>query len=168
MFGSRLLRPATIASPIGNGERGVFEERIENGLKRLVKISSEDLKEIIEASKAETMIDTIIARYNRTGDASILHRVQGFYADATTLPSNLMDAQNQLIKMRNQFDTFPVDIKNKFGNSFDNYVNKVSHMTIEDFTKHFNLEKKVSEDEALLNKDVVHTSKNEGKKEVNS
>lgn len=45
------------------------------------------------------------------GDINALSRAQGFYADITGMPNNLAEAQNMLIKMENDFNSLPVDIK---------------------------------------------------------
>lgn len=137
-FSSRLNRPVTICSPIGNGERSIFEERIVDGVKHLVVTGKENLKEFIEASKAETLISNIMKRFE-SGDINVLSRVQGFYGDVTSMPDNLAECQNLLIKLENQFNSLPVETKAKFDNSFNKYVKDVSSMSIDDFNGLFNV-----------------------------
>lgn len=137
-FFSRLNLPVTICSPIGNGERSIFEERIVDGVKKLVVTGKENLKEFIESSKADTLISNIMKRFEN-GDVNILSRVQGFYGDVTSMPSNLAECQNLLIKLENQFNSLPAETKAKFDNSFNKYVKDVSSMSIDDFNGFFNL-----------------------------
>lgn len=159
-FFSRCIRPSTIANPFGNGERSIFEERVENGQRRLVVTGKEDFKSFIEASKEETLIKNIIKRFEN-GDVTAISKTQGFYGDVTGMPSNLAEAQNFLINLQNNFDSLPGDIKEKFGNSFDNYVKEVSNMDIDTFNKHFVLQDKVNKDESLLVDDKKDGDNNE-------
>lgn len=138
LFFSRCNRPVTIPVPQGNGERDLYEERVVDGVRQLVVTGKEDLKSIIEASKEETLISNIMKRFEM-GDVNALSRVQGFYGDITGMPDNLAEAQNMLIKMENDFNSLPVDIKKKFDNSFDKYVKDVSSATVEQFKDMFNL-----------------------------
>lgn len=137
---SRFCRPHVIASPSGTAECDVFEERVnERGIKYLVVTGKKNLKEFIEASKEETKIDNIIKRFQRTGDINVLNVNQGFYADISNLPSNLLDAHNHLIKLSNTFDKLPSDIKKKFDNSFDKFIHEVSSYDTETFIDMFDL-----------------------------
>lgn len=138
-FYSLLNRPATVPASKGSIDKPVFEERVVDGVRCLVQTGKENLKDFIEASKSETLISNIIKRFE-LGDTSVLQRVQGFYGDFTSMPSNLAEAQNLLIRLNNQFDSLPVDIKNKFDYSFDKFVKDVSFSNVEDFKKIFGLE----------------------------
>lgn len=138
-FGRRNCRWSPVPSPIGNGERSIFEERVENGKRSLVVTGKENLKDFIEASKNETLISNIMKRFEQ-GDVNALSRVQGFYGDVTTMPSNLADAQKVLINLENQFNSLPADIKKKFDNSFDKYVQDVSSVkSVDEFNNLFNI-----------------------------
>lgn len=128
------------SSPMGDGIQSVFEERIIDGKKKLVVTGQEDLKAFIEASKAETLIDNIIKRYTE-GDLSILSRVQGFYGDVTGMPRDLADAQRTLITLQSNFEKLPLDVRKKFDNSFDKYVEEISSIKdVSAFKKIFSLD----------------------------
>lgn len=137
-FGTRFNRPDVIPSPVGNGERDIFEERVVDGVKQLVVTGKENFKAFIEASKNETLISNIMKRFEQ-GDVAALSRVQGFYGDVTGMPSNLAEAQNMLIFLENKFNALPLDIKKKFDNSFDKYVQDISNATVDQFKDLFNL-----------------------------
>lgn len=139
-FGRRNCRWSPVPSPIGNGERSIFEERIENGKRSLVVTGKENLKDFIEASKAETLISNIMKRFEQ-GDVNALSRVQGFYGDVTSMPTNLADAQKVLINLETQFNSLPVDVRQKFDNSFDKYVQEVSNVkSVDEFNTLFNIQ----------------------------
>ena len=150
VFGSRCNRPATISAPQGTGERDLYEERVVDGVRQLVVTGKENLKDIIEASKEETLISNIMKRFEM-GDINALSRVQGFYGDVTGMPTNLAEAQNMLIKMENDFYSLPMDIKKKFDNSFDKYVKDVSSATVEQFKEMFNLNPIIEDKEVIDN-----------------
>lgn len=147
MFNSRSSRPSAFdfSSPRGNGERVIFEERIVDGSKKLVATGKESLKDFIESSKSETLITNIIKRFE-CGDVSVLSKVQGFYGDVTTLPTDLASAQRQLITLENKFNNLPSEVKTRFDNSFNKFVEEVSHSSIDDFSKLFGLDTSIVKD----------------------
>lgn len=151
-FGRRNCRWSPVPSPIGTGERSIFEERVENGKRSLVVTGKENLKDFIEASKAETLISNIMKRFEQ-GDVNALSRVQGFYGDVTSMPSNLADAQKVLINLETQFNSLPADVRKKFDNSFDKYVQDVSSVkSVDEFNTLFNIESIAPvESEVILN-----------------
>lgn len=142
-FARRNCRWSPVPSPIGNGERSIFEERVENGKRSLVVTGKENLKDFIEASKAETLISNIMKRFEQ-GDVNALSRVQGFYGDVTSMPSNLADAQKVLINLESQFNSLPADVRKKFDNSFDKYVQDVSSLkSVDEFNTLFDINSSV-------------------------
>lgn len=150
-FARRNCRWSPVPCPIGNGERSVFEERVVDGKKRLVVTGKENVKDFIEASKAETLISNIMKRFEQ-GDISVLSRTQGFYGDVTSMPSNLAEAQNTLITLENQFNSLPVEVRKNFDNSFDNYVKTVSSVgSLDEFNSLFNISPAVAGSESEVN-----------------
>lgn len=144
-FYSRSSLPDTVASPVGNGERSLFEVRVVDGKKQLVVTGKEDFKGFIEASKEDTLISNIMKRFEQ-GDVNALSKVQGFYGDVTAMPDNLAEAQSILIKLESQFNALPSDVRAKFDNSFNKYVQDVSNFTVEEYLGHFNLNEKLNSD----------------------
>ena len=157
MFNSRSSRPCSndFSSPRGNGERVIFEERIVDGSKQLVATGKESLKDFIEASKSETLISNIIKRFEQ-GDINVLSKVQGFYADVTDMPSDLASAQRHLITLEDKFNNLPSEVKTRFDNSFNKFVEEVSHSSIDDFAKIFGFDTSISENSDV--KPVVSSS----------
>ena len=56
------------------------------------------------------------------GDLSALRAREGSYCDATTMPKSLMEAQNLVLRMKDEFNKMPAEVKEKFNNSADRYV----------------------------------------------
>ena len=66
------------------------------------------------------------------GDMSVLREAKLTYVDEDDFPKNLMEAQNVVIKAKQEFDNFPTELKEKFNNSAEQYI---SEMGTEDFNK---------------------------------
>lgn len=122
---SRFDRPATIPASFGTGIAPVFEERIVNGVKQLVKVAEEPISPRIQEAKADCMIYNILARYQR-GDLSALSANAGQFMDVTSMPTTLAEAQQKLIDVRNRFEQMPLEIRQQFGNSVDQFIEAVS------------------------------------------
>ena len=152
-FARRNCRWATVPTPIGNGERSIFEERVVDGKRSLVVTGKENLKDFIEASKAETLISNIMKRFEQ-GDVNALSRVQGFYGDVTSMPTNLAEAQKVLINLESQFNSLPADVRKKFDNSFDKYVHEVSSVkSVDEFNTLFNIESSTPVESEVVSND---------------
>ena len=93
----------------------------ENGNLELVESGKRNLYQEIQADKDVCDINKIIARY-RAGDESVLQRRQGFFADATQFPKNYAEMLNIVINGEREFDSLPVEVKNKFDNDFAKFV----------------------------------------------
>ena len=86
----------------------------ENGSYTLVEDGVIHSYEDIQAWKATCDMATIIERYIRTGDTSILNRRAGFYADVTELPTNYAELANTLQNADLFFNALPADVKEKY------------------------------------------------------
>lgn len=137
IYNSKMNRPQTISYSQLSSDCPIYEEREENGVKRLVVTGTQNMKDFIEASKEETLISNIIERFNR-GDVNALSRVQGFYGDVTSMPSDYRTSCNLLIDLENKFNSLSDDIKLKFDNSFDKFVKDVANMDVTQFVDTFN------------------------------
>lgn len=79
----------------------------------------------IQEAKADCMIYNILARYQR-GDLSVLSANAGQFMDVTSMPTTLAEAQQKLIDVRNRFEQMPLEIRQQFGNSVDQFIEAVS------------------------------------------
>lgn len=57
----------------------------------IVEVGKEDREALIQSYADETGIYNILAKYAKTGDASVLMRTQGFYADISEYPTDDLD-----------------------------------------------------------------------------
>ena len=56
------------------------------------------------------------------GDLSALKQREATYCDTTTMPKNLMEAQNLVLRMKDEFYKMPVEVRKEFGNDPERYV----------------------------------------------
>ena len=96
-------------------------DQLEDGVKTLKLTGYKDVYEEIQAGFEDCKIENIL-HAALMGDFSKLNAREGTYMDATTMPKNLMEAQNLVIRMKNEFDAMPTEVKNQFNNSADKYV----------------------------------------------
>ena len=125
-FFNRSSYPTVKFSPSGSKvieEYGL--ERDSEGNERLVVIGQKPIYEIIQASAEGAAISNIITRW-RSGDDSVLHVSEGFYADITEIPSSLSEAHSALIKAQNTFNSLPLEVREQFGMNLGRFLSHVS------------------------------------------
>lgn len=92
-----------------------------DGVLELEKTGEYDLQERIQADKYACDINSIVARF-RAGDESVLSRVQGSFGDFTGLPKTYAEVLNLSLKAKSDFDSLPIEYKQKFNNSFEEFM----------------------------------------------
>ena len=163
--------PVKKNTPCGTGLLNVYQEEIKDGIKTLVFTGYTNVYEEIQMDLESTKIENIL-HAALMGDLSALRAREGSYCDTTTMPKTLMEAQNLVIRMKNEFEKMPLEVKEKFNNSADKYVElmgtkefneimspyneKVAKIAAEKSHKEY--EKKVKEG-AQLNYDIARAQK---------
>lgn len=127
-FFSRTNRPPTVVPPIGDGTAPVYEEFFENGQYDLRETGKENLFDFVQASKEETLVYNIIERYRR-GDLTALSQRVGQFIDVVGMPTNLAEAHQVMLDVQRKFETLAPDVKSKFDNDVNVFVDVVSHST---------------------------------------
>lgn len=90
------------------------------GRKKLVKVGEKDLYKEIQSYAESCKIENILKRA-ASGDMSDF-RPDGIYADTTAIPTNLNDAQKEMMKLQRYWNSQPIEIKNKYNNSVDEFI----------------------------------------------
>lgn len=122
---SRFNRPATVPCPVGDGILRTYETLVKDG-KRIVAVASESsLIDKVKEAFPDTLIYNILARYER-GDINALNQVSGQYMDVVGMPSTLAEAQQMLIDIRNDFEAMPPELRRRFNNSVNEFIESVS------------------------------------------
>ena len=123
-FRSLLTAHERFYCPAGSRDADTFEIQIDKkGHKSLKWVGTHDIYQDIQSYKEECSIENIIARA-AAGDLNALNRTQGFYADITESPRDLAEAQRDILKLSNTFDALPAEIRAKFDNSKEVFVNE--------------------------------------------
>ena len=122
-FFSQFDRPKRIPTPAGDRFLELFQEEItEDGKKELVHIGDTNIYDKIQEGKEDTEIQNILVHL-ANGDLSVLRQQKPQYIDSTTLPKTLMEANNIVIKAKQEFEKMPKEVKEKFDNDAELYVN---------------------------------------------
>ncbi len=111
-----LNRPVGETAPTGNGITPTFSYIYKKGGRTLAATGEfENTYEKIQSQLAETKIENIIARY-RSGDTSMMNTSKVYVMDKL-LPKDFQDMQNKVIAIKQQFESLPATMKQKFNNN---------------------------------------------------
>lgn len=109
-----LYRSRNSGCPCGSPIRDRFIKDTTQNPPRLKKIGTTDQQALIQSYADECDINRIIARYE-AGDSSVLARVQGLYTDTTVYPDNAVAALNLSNKVKQMWESLPLEEQAKFG-----------------------------------------------------
>lgn len=112
------------------GERLVPRFRSEvtaKGDVTLIPDGEDNLYEYIQSFKESCDINNIVARFAR-GDVDALNRVQGTYFDAVGMPTTYAELLNTVIAGRELYDSLPLEVKEKFGFSFERWMSSLDQV----------------------------------------
>lgn len=93
----------------------------ENGNVVLTEVGKEYIPDYIDSFRESCDINNIIKRY-MNGDVSALEQAQGMYGDFASMPKSLFEMLNMVNDAENEFNHFPIEVKEMFGNSFSQYA----------------------------------------------
>lgn len=105
-------------SPVHIQYGGHYDEKGRVVLEEVGKINLYD--EI--QSHAESCDIHVILRRFQNGDSDALSQRQGFFGDVLDFPKTYAEALNQMNDMERQFMKLPVEVREKFGNSFSEFL----------------------------------------------
>jgi len=123
-----------------------------NGNIELFETGKENLQEYIDSFAEETSIITIIKQC-AMGDTSALSKAQGMYGDFTDMPKTYRDVLQSVIDGENYFDSLPVEVKEKFDNSFQKWFATIGS---EDWMKYMDYNQK--SDDLVIEKESVENA----------
>lgn len=124
MIYSQLDRPARRFAPAGTRFINTYQEQVKKGKLSLIKTGETNVYERIQADAESCKIENIL-HAAAMGDLNALKQREATYTDATTMPQNLMDAQNLVIKLKDEFYKMPIEVRKEFGNSPEAYVEEM-------------------------------------------
>lgn len=129
---SKFSVPEKKKTESGRRYLNTYQEEIdkETGKKHLVKSGETNIYAMIQEDLEQSKIENILQRA-AMGDLNALNQRETVYVDATNMPKTLMDAQNMVLKAKQEFEKFPLDVRKEFDNSPEKYVSEMG-------TKEFN------------------------------
>lgn len=134
VFFSKMHRPKAAFAPSSDGTAPVYEERLsKSGTVDLVEVGRHNINEFVQTSLEGTLVYNILDRF-ALGDTSVLEKVKGFYADTVSMPTSLLEVHNFMKSLDARFDSLPVEVKEKFGNSAEKFMLSIENG---EFTKIF-------------------------------
>lgn len=81
----------------------------------------ENIYDFIQSHAESCDIHVLMKRY-QNGDVNALSQKQGFYGDFLDFPKTYAEALNHMNEMERQFMALPVETREKFGNSFSEFL----------------------------------------------
>lgn len=120
-FQTRYAYKEPIEVPTGDPYDITRHVEFVKGVKTVIPDGKTNRYEKIQAHKEECMIENILAR--AAVDPNALNIRTGQYGDFTKMPKTLMEAQNMTIRINEEFMKLPADVRNKFDNNLEKYIN---------------------------------------------
>lgn len=123
-FSSLLTKKERHFTDPGSREANDYRVEIDDkGHKTLKFIGTHDIYQDIQSYAEDLKIENIIARA-AAGDPNALNQRRGTYADITDTPKNLAEAQNIILRLSSEFEKLPTEIRAKFDNSKEKFINE--------------------------------------------
>lgn len=123
MIYTLLNRPERIPTNSGTPFINTYQEIIDkkSGKLRLEKTGEHNVYEEIQQDAESCKIENILHAV-AMGDLNALNQREATYVDATTMPKTLREAQDLVIRLKDEFYKMPIDVRKEFGNSPEMYV----------------------------------------------
>uniref|UniRef100_A0AAU8AY56 Internal scaffolding protein n=1 Tax=Dulem virus 155 TaxID=3145632 RepID=A0AAU8AY56_9VIRU len=93
----------------------------ENGRVVLEETGRINIYDEIQSHAESVDIHVLLDRYRR-GDVDALSTAQGFYGDVLDFPKTYAEALNHMSEMEKQFMSLPLEVREKFGHSFSEFL----------------------------------------------
>lgn len=114
--------PAKKKTPAGTHFIKTYQEELnKNGELNLIEKGYHDVYAEIQLDLESSKIENILHQV-AMGDLAALQQRDATYVDATTMPKSLQEAQNLVIRMKDEFYDMPLEVRKLFDNSPDKYV----------------------------------------------
>lgn len=117
-FDKRSFPSSCAGSRVKSTFAGHYDDKGRVVLEEVGKIN---LYEEIQSHAQSVDIHTLLKRFTN-GDPTALASRQGIFADVTEMPKTYAEFLNKMISLENGFNSLPLDVKQKFGNSFEQFL----------------------------------------------
>lgn len=131
----------------------VYTQRYDKaGVPYLEKIGEKNIVALIQSNKDNANYEKLIRKFQATGDISFLNGKEGFYADITGIPSNLIQAYDSIERAKVLFEQLDKEQRAAYDNSFTKFL---ADFGSESFMKAIGLEKVEPVTESEVKSDVA-------------
>ena len=125
MIHSQLNPPKHENTPAGSEYLNTYQESInDSGKLCLTKTGVTNIYAKIQEDAESVKIENILHQV-AMGDLNALKQREASYIDSTTMPKSLREAQEIIIKAKDEFYKMPLEVRKEFGNSPDQYVSEM-------------------------------------------
>lgn len=113
-------------TPNGSEYETTYTEEIEkkSGRKHLIPTGKTHVYAMIQQDLEQSKIENIIHKI-AMGDLSVFKQAKLTYVDAEDFPQTLMEAQNIVVKAKEEFNKMPAEVREIFHNSPEEYVSMI-------------------------------------------
>lgn len=110
----------------GSEYETTYQEQIDkkSGGKKLIPTGKTHVYAMIQEDLEQSKIENIIHKI-AMGDLSVFKQAKLTYVDADDFPQSLMEAQNIVIKAKEEFNKMPREVRELFHNSPEEYVSQI-------------------------------------------
>ncbi len=121
-FDNRYRTPVRFHSEAGDPVKILYSPEFDkNGVMTLKESGRENLYDFIQSHKDSVDIHKIMQRFEE-GDVNALSKVQGQFGDFSQFPKTYAEMLNQVIEGENAFNGLPLEVREKFGFSFQQWL----------------------------------------------
>ena len=125
MIYSQLNLPKRKNTPCGSIYINTYQETLDDlGRLTLEKTGKSNVYAKIQEEHEATKIESILHSV-AMGDLNALKQREATYVDATTMPHSLREAQDLVIRLKDEFYELPLEVRKEFGNSPEQYVSEM-------------------------------------------
>lgn len=114
-----------------------YEYKYIDGIKLLVPSGEVDRQAFIDSYADSQDINVMINKFLQ-GDSSVLNPSSGQYGDFSNCPSTYAELFDHVQKCKNVFDSMPVEVKEKFDNSYEVFWTQFGSDRFDEIFKDFN------------------------------
>lgn len=105
--------------PMVNDYMSVYDD---DGKRKVIVSGQYNLYDKIQSYRDNCDLHTILERYKRTGDETLLMRRQAVFADVTEMPKTYADVLKLSMASQGLFDALTAEQKLKFNNNPDEFL----------------------------------------------
>lgn len=121
-FDNRYRKPKAFRSNHGDPVKVLYSPEFDkNGVMTLKESGRENLYDFIQSHKDSVDIHKILQRFEE-GDVNALSKIQGQFGDFSQFPKTYAEMLNQVIEGENAFNGLPLEVREKFGFSFQQWL----------------------------------------------